>query len=85
MTREGQRESGGHWAVTGDDGEVRGRIALRGMEFGDGIAEAAYWVLPAARGCTTTGATTCICTPWSGAGETGASGYRAASARRRRT
>ncbi|MFB8089441.1 GNAT family N-acetyltransferase [Streptomyces sp. NPDC055992] len=48
--RDWQRESGGHWAVTGDDGEVRGRIALRDMEFGDGIAEAAYWVLPAARG-----------------------------------
>ncbi|MFG2566635.1 GNAT family N-acetyltransferase [Streptomyces sp. NPDC048567] len=48
--RDWQRESGGHWAVTGDDGAVRGRIALRGMRFGDGTAEAAYWVLPAARG-----------------------------------
>ncbi|MEU9533962.1 MULTISPECIES: GNAT family N-acetyltransferase [Streptomyces] len=48
--RDWKRESGGHWAVTGDGGEVRGRIALRDMEFGDGIAEAAYWVLPAARG-----------------------------------
>ncbi|MGQ4486641.1 GNAT family N-acetyltransferase [Streptomyces sp. 372A] len=45
-----QREQGGHWAVTGHDGEVCGRIALRGMDFDDGTAEAAYWVLPAARG-----------------------------------
>ncbi|MGX1885661.1 GNAT family N-acetyltransferase [Streptomyces sp. NPDC055287] len=45
-----QRERGGHWAVTRDGGEVLGRIALRGMDFDDGIADVAYWVLPAARG-----------------------------------
>ncbi len=27
-----------------------GRIALRGLDFDDGIADVAYWVLPAARG-----------------------------------
>ena len=43
-------EKGGHWAVARDDGEVLGRIALRGFNFDDGIAGVAYWVLPAARG-----------------------------------
>ncbi|RJQ81064.1 N-acetyltransferase [Pseudonocardiaceae bacterium YIM PH 21723] len=41
-------ERGAHWAVTGDDG-VLGRIALRGLNFDDGTADVAYWVLPAAR------------------------------------
>src|SRR5882757_7552838 len=45
-----KREKGGHWAVTGDGGQVLGRIALRGLDFDDGIAGVAYWVLPAARG-----------------------------------
>ena len=45
-----EREKGGHWAVARDDGEVLGRIALRGFNFDDGIAGAAYWVLPTARG-----------------------------------
>jgi RimJ/RimL family protein N-acetyltransferase len=43
-------EKGGHWAVARDDGEVLGRIALRGFDFDDGNAAVAYWVLPAARG-----------------------------------
>jgi RimJ/RimL family protein N-acetyltransferase len=60
-----QRERGGHWAITGDSGsgsssggssgssssgQVLGRIALRGMDFDDGKAVVAYWVLPTARG-----------------------------------
>lgn len=45
-----ERERGGHWAITRDGSEVLGRIALRGMDFDDGIADVAYWVLPAARG-----------------------------------
>jgi RimJ/RimL family protein N-acetyltransferase len=45
-----RHEKGGHWAVARDDGEVLGRIALRGFNFDDGIAGVAYWVLPAARG-----------------------------------
>ncbi|WP_280334281.1 GNAT family N-acetyltransferase [Nocardia wallacei] len=45
-----RQEKGGHWAVTRDGGEVLGRIALRGLDFGDGIAAVGYWVLPAARG-----------------------------------
>jgi RimJ/RimL family protein N-acetyltransferase len=43
------RERGGHWAVT-RDGEVVGRIAMRGFNFADGLAGCAYWVVPAARG-----------------------------------
>ncbi|MEU3749556.1 MULTISPECIES: GNAT family N-acetyltransferase [Streptomyces] len=48
-----ERERGGHWAICGGgsgDGEVLGRIALRGMDFDDGLADCAYWVLPTARG-----------------------------------
>lgn len=47
--RDWAQETGGHWAVTGG-GDVLGRIALRGLNFDDGVAECAYWVLPAARG-----------------------------------
>lgn len=45
-----EREKGGHWALTHVDGQVLGRIALRGLDFDDGVADVAYWVLPAARG-----------------------------------
>ncbi|MEU9058283.1 GNAT family N-acetyltransferase [Streptomyces sp. NPDC048430] len=48
--RDWRREKGGHWAVTRDGGEMLGRIALRGLDFDDGVADVAYWVLPAARG-----------------------------------
>lgn len=51
-----EREKGGHWAVARDDGEVLGRIALRGLNCDDGTAVVAYWVLPAARGA---GVATC--------------------------
>ena len=44
------REQGAHWAVTGDGGDVLGRIALRELNLDDGVAMCAYWVLPAARG-----------------------------------
>ncbi|MEV8211127.1 GNAT family N-acetyltransferase [Streptomyces sp. NPDC079189] len=43
-------EKGGHWAVARKDGEVLGRIALRGFDFNDGVADVSYWVLPTARG-----------------------------------
>ncbi|QTE31130.1 GNAT family N-acetyltransferase [Pengzhenrongella sicca] len=36
------------WAVAGADGVV-GRVALRRLDLAGGIAELAYWVLPAAR------------------------------------
>lgn len=45
-----ERERGAHWAVTGEDGRVLGRMALRGFDFDDGVAWTGYWVLPAARG-----------------------------------
>ncbi|MEU6207980.1 GNAT family N-acetyltransferase [Micromonospora musae] len=48
--RDWAQERGAHWAVTRDGGEVLGRIALRGFDLDDGVAECAYWVLPAARG-----------------------------------
>lgn len=47
-----EREKGCHWAVArdGGGGEVLGRMALRGLDFDDGVANVAYWVLPDARG-----------------------------------
>ncbi|MGP3971489.1 GNAT family N-acetyltransferase [Streptomyces sp. 6N223] len=48
--RDWEREMGGHWAITRDGVEVLGRVALRGLDFDDGVAGVAYWVLPAARG-----------------------------------
>ncbi|MEU3433506.1 GNAT family N-acetyltransferase [Streptomyces sp. NPDC006863] len=45
-----ERETGCHWAVARDSGEVLGRMALRRVDLADGTANAAYWVLPAARG-----------------------------------
>jgi RimJ/RimL family protein N-acetyltransferase len=45
-----KRERGAHWAITGEDGAVLGRIATRGWNFDDGLAGMAYWVLPMARG-----------------------------------
>ncbi|WP_307813887.1 GNAT family N-acetyltransferase [Streptomyces sp. N35] len=47
--RDWATERGGHWAVEGVTGEVLGRIALRGWDFDDGLADVAYWVVPAAR------------------------------------
>ncbi|WP_406455884.1 GNAT family N-acetyltransferase [Streptomyces sp. NBC_01622] len=44
-----KREQGGHWAITRGGDEVLGRTVLRGLDFDDGTAVVAYWVLPAAR------------------------------------
>ena len=38
------------WAVAGIDGAVLGRLALKDLVLFDGIAEVAYWTVPAARG-----------------------------------
>lgn len=54
--RDWAAERGGHWAVDRGDGEVLGRIAMRGWDFDDGNAGVAYWVLPEARGA---GVATC--------------------------
>ncbi|MFD4025674.1 GNAT family N-acetyltransferase [Streptomyces sp. NPDC058576] len=48
--RDWEREKGCHWAVARVSGEVLGRMALRGLDFDDGVANVAYWVLPDARG-----------------------------------
>jgi RimJ/RimL family protein N-acetyltransferase len=49
--RDWQREQGAHWAIThAAGGEILGRMAVRSMDFLDGDAECAYWVLPSARG-----------------------------------
>ncbi|MFF2082173.1 GNAT family N-acetyltransferase [Nocardia sp. NPDC058176] len=45
-----QQEKAGHWAVTRAGAEVLGRIALRSLDFDEGTAVLAYWVLPSARG-----------------------------------
>ncbi|MEU8818667.1 GNAT family N-acetyltransferase [Actinoplanes sp. NPDC048796] len=45
-----RQETGGHWAVTGPDDRVLGRLAMRGWNFADGNAGCAYWVRPEARG-----------------------------------
>ncbi|MEV1043313.1 GNAT family N-acetyltransferase [Streptomyces sp. NBC_01732] len=62
--RDWQRETDGHWAVTRDSGEVIGRIALRGLDFDDGTANVAYWVLPAARGAGVASGALATLTAW---------------------
>ncbi|MCQ4212910.1 GNAT family N-acetyltransferase [Streptomyces longispororuber] len=51
-THEGWREEGtAQWLVTRTaDGAPLGRMALKDMNLWEGLAEVAYWMLPAARG-----------------------------------
>src|SRR3954471_23294800 len=42
-------ETGAGWAVDGPGGLV-GRVGFRALNLAEGLAEAAYWVLPDARG-----------------------------------
>ncbi|BCJ26389.1 GNAT family N-acetyltransferase [Actinocatenispora sera] len=42
-------EAGADWAVS-SDGTLAGRIGLRTVDLTEGLAEVAYWTLPAARG-----------------------------------
>jgi RimJ/RimL family protein N-acetyltransferase len=42
-------ETGAGWAVAGAAG-VLGQVSLRRIDLAEGLAEASYWVLPAARG-----------------------------------
>lgn len=68
--RDWAQEEGAHWAVTRGGDEVLGRIALRGINLDDGVAQCAYWVLPAARGAgVASGALTAL-SVWA-LGETG--------------
>ncbi|WP_405659639.1 GNAT family N-acetyltransferase [Streptomyces sp. NBC_01166] len=62
--RDWRREKGGHWAVTRDGGEMLGRIALRGLDLDDGVADVAYWVLPAARGAGVASGAVAALTTW---------------------
>jgi RimJ/RimL family protein N-acetyltransferase len=38
------------WAVAATDGTLLGRLALKDLVLFDGVAEVAYWTVPAARG-----------------------------------
>ena len=46
--RNWQSESRADWAIT--DGRVVGRVALNHLDLYEGVAQFAYWTLPAARG-----------------------------------
>ncbi|MFG2587860.1 GNAT family N-acetyltransferase [Streptomyces sp. NPDC048438] len=63
--RDWRREKGGHWAVTRDGGDMLGRIALRGLDFDDGVADVAHGVLPAARGAGVASGAVAALTSWS--------------------
>jgi len=45
-------ETGADWAVAAD-ATVVGRVGIKRLDLWDGIAELAYWVMPAARGRNT--------------------------------
>lgn len=57
-------ERGGHWAISREDGDVLGRIAMRGWDFDDGLAGVAYWMLPAARGAGTATCAVQVLSTW---------------------
>ncbi|WP_328337518.1 GNAT family N-acetyltransferase [Streptomyces violaceus] len=49
--RAWEEEREAQWAVTdADSGSLLGRVALREIRLDDGMAEVAYWTVPAARG-----------------------------------
>jgi RimJ/RimL family protein N-acetyltransferase len=56
-------ETGADWAVV-DGREVVGRVGLRALELSFGLAEAAYWVMPSARGRGVAGAALTAMTDW---------------------
>jgi RimJ/RimL family protein N-acetyltransferase len=62
--RDWEREKAGHWAVTRGGGEMVGRIALRDLDFDDGVAVVAYWVVPAARGVGVASGALAVLTAW---------------------
>lgn len=44
-----EAETGAGWAVV-EDGILLGRVGFRALDLAEGVGEAAYWVVPAARG-----------------------------------
>ncbi|MCX5046935.1 MULTISPECIES: GNAT family N-acetyltransferase [unclassified Streptomyces] len=64
---EGERTA--QWAVTDADGDrLLGRVALREIALGDGVAEVAYWTTAAARGQGTAARATTALSRWAFAG-----------------
>jgi RimJ/RimL family protein N-acetyltransferase len=57
------RETGADWAVADGDA-VLGRVGVRRLYLSDGFGEAAYWVLPAARGRGVAGRALTAVTDW---------------------
>jgi len=57
-------EAGASWAVVDGEDRLLGRAALRDMHLADGVAEIAYWVLPAARRRGVATAAVAVLTRW---------------------
>jgi ribosomal-protein-alanine N-acetyltransferase len=56
-------ETGAGWAVV-DGGVLVGRVGFRVLDLADGFGEAAYWVVPAARGRSIAGRALTAVTEW---------------------
>jgi RimJ/RimL family protein N-acetyltransferase len=60
-----QGEDNAQWAVAdADTDELLGRVALRQIVLGDGVAEVAYWTVPQARGRGVAARATTTVTRW---------------------
>jgi len=56
-------ETGADWAIVGR-GELWGRVGLRALDLSEATGEAAYWVLPSARGRNVAPRALCAVTTW---------------------
>jgi [ribosomal protein S5]-alanine N-acetyltransferase len=56
-------ETGASWAIVEDD-TVLGRVGFNALDLRAGLGEAAYWVLPAARGRSVASRALCAATAW---------------------
>jgi RimJ/RimL family protein N-acetyltransferase len=56
-------ETGADWAVI-EHGDLLGRVGLRALNLSEGTGEAAYWVLPGARGRGVAPRALCTVTDW---------------------
>jgi ribosomal-protein-alanine N-acetyltransferase len=56
-------ETGASWAVV-EDGVVLGRVGFNALDLHAGLGEAAYWVLPSARGRSVAPRALCAATAW---------------------